>query len=217
MDPHEAAALARASMHNATVATLRTYPRLAPRPHLTLARVRDTGDGSPVVDLRPDACAVHDLLVRPFATVTVAPPGHPRVTLHGAAQRLPDLERPGLIAYRLRPGAIRLGDDEARVDVEAYVSGGPDPLHGQSAAVLDHLRGPGAADQLAACLRAHGHDARFAEPVVLDRHGITALAVGPGGVSTVRLPFPFPISDLSDLPGDLHVLLAPHRIDFRSP
>jgi len=169
MDAHEAAALARASMHQATVATLRTYPRLAHRPHLTLARVRDTGDGSPVVDLRPDACAVHDLLVRPFATVTVAPPGHPRVTLHGTAQRLPDLERPGLIAYGVPPGAIRLGDDETRVEVSMYVAEDPDPLHGESAAVLDHLRGPGAADQLAACLRAHGHDARFAEPLALDR------------------------------------------------
>jgi hypothetical protein len=94
------------------------------------------------------------------------------------------------------PGAVRLGDDETPVDIAAYVSGASPTLDRQSAALLDHLRRPDQADQLAACLRAHGHDAQFTDPVALDRHGITVLAVGVAGVSTVRLPFPSRINRL---------------------
>lgn len=210
MDPEQAAALACTSLRRATVATLRTYPRLATRPHVTTVEVGLGGDGSAVVLLRPTSGAVQDMRVRPFASVTVAPAGCPRVVVSGAVDRLPERDHCGRVAFRVEPAAVRLGDDDTPVRVAALRSAAACRLGRESEAVLGHLRRPGQAELLAACLRAHGHDAQFAEAVALDAYGLTVLAVGLAGVTTVRLPFPCPITDLADLPTDLRVLLA-HR------
>jgi hypothetical protein len=207
-EPHDAAALARASLRCASVAALTTYPRLAARPHLTTVAVTAGEDGSAVVLLRPGAPAAQQLLARPFATVTVAPAGCERVTLHGAVQRLAGKDQAGRLAFRVEAGAVRLGDDEIPVATTAYASANPDPFGRDASAVVAHLRHPHHAGQLTACLRALGHDAQFAEAVALDRRGMTVLAVGLDGVTLVYLDFPAPIAKLTDLPPDLHVLLT---------
>jgi hypothetical protein len=209
MEPREAAALARTSVSCASVAALTTYPRSASdRPHLTNVTVSACDDGSVVVLLRAGSLAAQHLLQRPFATVRVAPPGCERVTLHGGAQRLPGKDDSGRLAFRVEAGAVRIGErGETTVETTAYGSTGPDPLGREAGAVLAHLRLPCHAEQLAACLRAHGHDAEFAEATRLDRHGITVLAVGQDGVSHVHLPFPEPVSRLEELPPGLSVVL----------
>ncbi len=210
VQPHNAAALARASLQCASVATLTTYPRLATRPHLTTVAVTTDEDGSALVLLRPGALATQHLLTRPFATVTVAPAGCERVRLHGAVQRLAGNDRTGRLAFRIEPGAVRLGDEELPVATAAYRNATPDPFSADASAVVAHLRHPHHAEQLTACLRALGHDVQFAEAVGLDRRGITVLAVGLDGATLVHLDFPAPINRLADLPPDLHVVLTCH-------
>lgn len=207
-DPAEAAALARTSLGCASVAALTTYPRLAARPHLTTVAVIAGEDGSAVVLLRAGAPAAQHLLARPFATVTVAPAGCERVTLHGAVQRLAGKDQAGLLAFQVEAGAVRLGDDEIPIATSAYANASPGPFGRDASAVVAHLRHPHHAEQLTACLRALGHDAQFAEAVALDRRGMTVLAVDLDGVTLVRLEFPTPITSLTDLPPDLRVLLT---------
>ncbi len=209
MDPHEAAVSARTSLACASVAALSTYPRSAlARPHLTSVAVRAGGDGRAVVLLRPDRLAVRQLLARPFGTVHVAPHGCERVTLHGGAQRLSGTDHMGRLRFRIEAGAVRLGDrGETIVETAAYARALPDPVRRDASAVLTHLRRPHHAEQLAACLRAAGHDASFAEAVRLDRHGLTAVAVGRDGVSEVRLAFPRPVTRLEELPPELKLVL----------
>lgn len=209
MDPYEAAVSARTALACASVAALTTYPRNAPaRTHLTNVAVRAQADGSAVVLLRPDCLAVQQLLARPFGTVHVAPRGCERVTLHGGAQRLSGTDHLGRLRFRIEAGAVRLGDrGQTIVEAAAYASAVPDPVGRDASAVLAHLRRPHHAEQLAACLRAAGHDACFAEAVRLDRHGLTALAVGLDGVSEVHLAFPGPVTRLEELPPGLRLVL----------
>ncbi len=209
-DSHDDAALARTSLECASVAALTTYPRLAARPHLTSVAVRAGEGGSAVVLLRPGAPAAQHLLARPFATVTVAPTGCQRVTLHGAVQRLPGTDDVGWLAFRVEAGAVRLGDDEMPIAIREYANARADLFARDATAVVSHLRQPHHAEQLAACLRALGHDAQFADPVALNPKGMTVLAVGLNGVTLVQLNFPAPITKLADLPPDLQVLLTCH-------
>jgi hypothetical protein len=207
-EPHDAAALARASLRCASVAALTTYPRLAARPHFTTVAVTAGEDGSAVVLLRPEAPAAQHLLARPFATVTVAPAGCERVTLHGAVQRLAGKDQAGRLAFRLEAGAVRLGDSGIPVATTAYASANPNQFGRAASAVVAHVHHPHHAEQLTACLRAQGHDAQFAEAVALDHQGMTVVAVGLDGVTLVHLDFPAPITKLADLPPDLDVLLT---------
>ena len=212
-DPHETAALARTSLHCASLATLTTYPRLTSRSHVTTVAVSAGDDGSAVVLLRQGAPAAQHLLARPFATVTVAPAGCQRMTLHGVVQRLASKDEAGRLAFRVQAGAVRLGHDETPVATVTYINASPDPFGRDASTVLAHLRSRHHAEQLAACLRALGHDTQFAEPVALDRQGLTVLAVSDSGVALVPLAFPAAITKLADLPPDLHVLLTCHCRD----
>ena len=182
---------ARAALAQARVAALTTYPRRAPaRPHLTSVAVACLADGEPVVRVAPGSLAAAHLLARPLASVRVCPPGGDVVTVHGAARRLPGRDGAGHLLFQVEVGAIRLGD-------------GAPALAGDA---LDHLRAEHA-DDLAACLRARGHDALWVEPLSLERTGLTVLSVGPDGVETVLLAFPTAVDRLDQLPQGLRCLL----------
>lgn len=205
----EPAELARTSLARARIAALLTYPRSAPRPHLTSVTVGCDRAGRPVVRVYAGSPAAARLLARPLATVRVAPVGGNTVTVHGAAHRLRGTGDDGRLTYGVEVGAVLLGaGTPARVEVEAYLAAEPDPLRHEAPAVLAHLR-DAHAGQLTACLRALGHDAQWAEPSALDRHGLTVVAVGLEGVATIRLSFPEPVRRLQDLrPGLGTVLLC---------
>lgn len=205
----EPAELARTSVARARVATLLTYLRLAPtRPHLTCVTVSCDGDGRPVVLVAPGSAALVHLLARPLASVRVAPDGGETVTVHGAVQRLRSAES-GRLAFRVEVGAVLLGAVRpVTVEADAYRAAEPDPLLHEAPGVLAHLR-EAHTEELAACLRALGHDAQWVEPTALDRHGLTVLAVGLEGLATIRLAFPEPVRRLQDLrPGLGAVLLC---------
>ncbi len=83
---------------------------------------------------------------------------------------------------------------------------GTDHVRAQAPALLEHLN-LGHRPELAACLRSHGVDAETAEASALDRHGLTAVGVGPSGVSQVRLSFPAPVTRLEELGAGLCAVL----------
>ena len=203
------AELARTAVADARVGTLSTYPRSAPhRPHVTTVHVAGQDDGSILAWLLPGSPAAQMLLVRPLATLRVAPVGYEPVTLHGEARRERGGDDGALQAFRVSVGAVRLGPTGCPVDSVDYVSAVPDAVRQQAPELLDHLN-RGHAGALAACLRARGHDAETAEASGLDRRGLTAVAVGPSGVSRVRLDFPAPVRSLDELgPGPCSVLLC---------
>lgn len=205
MDPHEAALLARRSVDRARTGTLVTYPRQAvDRAQVTNVAVRSCANGEVVIVLRPGSPAIEHLLKQRFATVKVAPLGCKQVTLHGNVQQLPGHDAAGRLRFQLEAQVVRLGERcETCVDVTEYASAHLDPLVRDLHTVLTHLRRRHHAEQLAACLRARGHDVQFAEPLALQSEGLTVLA----GVRRVHLPFPSPITTLHELPPSLLVLL----------
>ena len=199
---------ARTSVARARVAALTTYPRHAPeRPVLTSVTIACGSQGCPVVLVEAGSEAAGHLLARPLATVRVSPVGGDTVTLHGAARRLAGRDPEGRLRFQVDVGAVRLGDGvPVPVDPADYRAAACDPLADEVAGVLAHLR-LAHAEQLTACVRACGHDAQWTEPVDLDQHGLTVLAVGVHGVDTVRLPFPRAVPRLEALPPGLRCLL----------
>ena len=196
-----AAERARAAVARARVAALTTYPRHATaRPCLTSVAVECGTGGRPIVRVEPGSLAAAHLLALPLASVRVCPPGEDAVTVHGAARRLPGYDPHGRLVFEVKLGAVRLGDG-APVDLDAYRS-----ALTFTGDALDHLRAEHA-DDLAACLRARGHDALWAEATSLDRTGLTVLAVGIKGVQSVLLAFPTPVDRLEQLPQGLRCLL----------
>jgi hypothetical protein len=202
------AELARTAVHAARFGSLSTYPRLAPhRPHTTTVHVAGQDDGSLLAYLLPRAPGALMLLQRPLATVRVAPAGLHAVTVHGRARRRPDADTEQLYAFQVSVGAVRIGDaTNLPVDTARYAQAQPDHVRAQAPALLEHLN-LGHRPELAACLRSHGVDAETAEATALDRHGLTAVGVGPSGVSQVSLSFPAPVTRLEELGAGLCAVL----------
>jgi hypothetical protein len=155
------------------------------------------------------------LLVRPLATVRIAPAGLETVTVHGQAHRRPDADTDRLHAFQVSAGAVRIGDGfEHPIDTAQYADATPDLVRAGSQPLLEHLNARHSTE-LATCLRARGHDAETAEATTLDRTGLTAVSLGPSGVDRIRLSFPAPVAQLEELgPGLCAVLLCrcqPHR------
>jgi hypothetical protein len=207
IDVSELAALARSSLQHATVAVLSTYPcSTAARPHLSQVAVQAGGDGNPVLRLLPDSLAVVQLTAWPMATIHVAPPGCEPLTLHGQVHRLPGSDDAGRLTFILEPAVVHLRTPADVVDPSQYARSGCDAVANQAPRVLAHLR-QRHVHQLLSCLHAQGVHAQFAEPVHLDRHGLTVLAVCEDGVSEVSMPFPRPVSRLEELPPGLSLML----------
>ena len=199
---------ARTSVDRARVGLLTTYARSPSSTASTSVRVSARSDGSVEVRLAPTALGVRQLLARPVATLQVAPLWCEPVRLHGAARRLTGTSDRGELVFHLTVAAVRVGSPPALLDEASYAAAAPDPLRHDAPAVLSHLNAAHAG-ALSACLRAGGSPADFAHATRLDAGGLTAVAVGPDGVDTVRLRFPAPITDLRDLPPSLAWVLDP--------
>lgn len=200
---------ARTSMACARVATLTSYARQPDGRTTTTVGVSARSDGSVEVALALTSVAFRQLLARPLASLRVAPVGCQPVTLHGAARRVPGLDRSGRVVFHIAAGAVRVGAEGTPVDADSYAAARPDPLRDDASAVLNHLNA-GHQDELTACLRACGHETGFAYAAGLDAAGLTVLVVAATGVTPVRLTFPAPVSRLSELPAGLAAVLAPH-------
>lgn len=175
-------------------------------PNRTTVALGDEDEDSLVICLPPASLAAGQLLARPMATVQVAPPGCETVTLQGAGHCLAPSEE-GLLRYRVEVAAVRLGErTRFAVPVEEFWAAHPDPLRDDAPAVLRHLA-QHHGDDLAACLRARGHDAVWAEPRGLDCRGMDVVALAADGVELVRLSFPGRVARLEELPAGLAVPL----------
>jgi hypothetical protein len=197
--------LARARI--ATLTTFRAHPPL--RCATTLVTVSVDDAGRPVVVLARDNPAVDQLLLRPLATLRVAPDGKGPLVLHGAARRAPDHDHPsGQLAFRLEVGALRLLDGTGPVDPVSYTVAAPDPLRSEAPQVLRHLE-KGHASELLACVRAHvDPHAEWVVPTDLDRYGLEVTVLDGGGVTRHRMAFPEPVDGLGQLQTGLRTLLT---------
>ncbi|MFY1624095.1 DUF2470 domain-containing protein [Micromonospora sp. WMMD735] len=95
-----------------------------------------------------------------------------------------------------------------RVDPGDYAAAEPDPLHADEAALLADLadhHGPQVTAYLRRRLGLTGGEPRV---VRLDRYGLVVALGGPGDRRRARLPFPQPVTDLSELSRALHPLLC---------
>jgi hypothetical protein len=192
------AEIARTVIASAGAGCLTTYPRTpAARPQHTQVALEPDVEGLPTLQLDPRSPAVRHLLSRPVATLRVAPAGRPAVRVHVGVQRLP--ANHGSCRYRVEVLAVRLAMPHWQaVPVAQYHAAVPDPLRHDAPEVLRHLASHHGSE-LTACLRALGHDTRWAEPRALDRRGLDVLSVDDDGVQLVRLPFPEPVNSLRDL------------------
>lgn len=198
---------ARTALASARVGSLLTYPRGSCVPPISTTVVLEGSEGGGlVIRVPPASLAAAQLRVRPLATVQVAPPGCETVTVQGIGHHLaPSGE--GLLRYRVAVAAVRIGErPRAAVPVEEFWAARPDPLRDEAPAVLRHLA-QWHGEELAACLRARGHDAIWAEPRALDCRGMDVIGLGLDGVELVRLAFPQRVARLEELPAGLAVPL----------
>ena len=208
MRTHLDALRARTSVAAARVGLLTTYARHPAGQTSMTVSVLPQADGGVHVEVGREARGAHQLLARPVATLDLAPVGHDPVLLHGAVRRLPGVGPGGTLVFHLDVAAVRVGAPAVAVDENAYARATPEPLAADAPAVLAHVNDLHA-DGLAACLRALGHEVGFAQATALDSDGLTVAAVTSSSVATVRLPFPRPVTALSQLPVSLSLLLAP--------
>jgi hypothetical protein len=208
MQLDEMAVRARTAVACARVGWLTTYARHPSSQYTTCVKVRPRPDGTVEVQLGRNALGARQLLARPVATLEISPVGCEPVLLHGAARRLPGLTDNGALLFHLDVAVARVGARAVPLDERSYFAAAPDPLAHEAPAVLSHLNAAHA-DALAACLRAAGHQVGFARATALDSGGLTIAAVTAGGVESVRLRFPHPVTQLRQLPPSLSAALSP--------
>jgi Protein of unknown function (DUF2470) len=95
------------------------------------------------------------------------------------------------------------------VPLGEFKAADPDPLWRHAPQALSHLA-EAHADELLACVRAHGlPETEAVVPRSLDRYGLELAAIGADGIRTVRLPFPGgPLRSLQEVTDGLRVLLT---------
>jgi hypothetical protein len=190
---------ARTALAGASVATLVTSGRASRRVLATVA-VADRPDGRPTVWLETSSPVVRRLSRRPVATLMLAG-SSPVWSVRLAGALTPCYsDRPGQSAYRMALFAVMLvGSTRVPVPVAEFTAATPDPIRARAGELLDHLE-QAHADELLACAWAHGYDAESVLPRGLDRYGLELVALGKGGVSRFRLPFPDgPVADVADI------------------
>lgn len=199
---------ARTALAVAIAATLKTSGCRVPRT-LTLVSIQDQPDGRPLVHLDGASPTVRLLATVPVATVSIAAPAPFRaLDLTGPFQHIRS-DRDGCRAYRLSLLSARfIGSTSIPVSLGAFHAAEPDPLRLLAPAALNHLEAAHA-DELLACVRAHGYLADVVVPRGLDRYGVELALISAQGVRLVRLPFPGgPVENLEQVAAGLRLLLT---------
>ena len=152
-----------------------------------------TGDGRPLVRLERSSPTVRLLASCPVVTLSLPGPAPYRaVDLIGPLNPC-RAGRDGARSYRLSLLSARLvapSGQSVPIPLGEFQAAEPDPLRSCAAAALQHLE-TWHADDLLACVRAHGGDDVLAVvPRALDRYGIELASLGPDGVRRVRLRLP---------------------------
>ena len=191
---------ARTAVAQARVGTLvirgcRRTPRT-----MTVVGMHDRG-GMPEVGLEIASAAGQRAVHRPVVALYVTgPDGFAAVRLVGRLVTVDDGATTGSGRFRLTAAGVALVDPGVHpVPVADYLGAAPDPLRREAGRILAHLDAAHAED-LAACVRAHGHEALAVVPRGIDRYGIELAVIEEYGVSRVRLAFPGgPVSSIRDL------------------
>ncbi len=199
---------ARTALAGAGVASLVTRVH-RPAGALTIVAVTDQPDGCPIVWLEPRSPVVRGLARCSVATLFVSAPSPFRFLRLTGALGSCRSTRPTLRAYRMDVLSAHLvGAQELPLPLEEFLGAEPDPLRQQVDRILNHLEDTHA-DELLACVRAHGIDAVAVVPRGLDRYGIELAAICPDGISSVRLTFPdAPVDDLASVSPGLRLPLT---------
>ena len=203
---------ARTTAASAAAADLITYAPRPGGPSSVTVPVDADHRGRPLLSVGANSPAAARLLARPLATVILAAPACAPVVVHGGAHRVRGARRHRVLAFRLEVAGVRVilgGGKGTLVGPDEYEAAEPDPLRDAAPGVLAHLACAHPAE-LGACVRAHGlPGVEFVEPRCLDRHGLELLAVSERGATTIRLPFPAPVTHLTELsPGVAGPLLC---------
>ena len=205
------AELARTALADARAATLVTTGCPTPGT-LTVVPIEDQADGRPLVRLERSSPTVRLLASCPVVTLSLPGPAPYRaVDLIGPLNPC-RAGRDGARSYRLSLLSARLvapSGQSVAIPLGEFQAAEPDPLRSCAAAALQHLE-TWHADDLLACVRAHGGDDVLAVvPRALDRYGIELAALGADGVRRVRLDFPGgPVDNLDQVTTDLRILLT---------
>jgi hypothetical protein len=205
------AELARTALADASAATLVTAGCPTPGT-LTVVPIEDQPDGRPLVWLERSSPTVRLLVSCPVVTLSLPAPA-PYRALDLVGPLTPCRSRTdGARSYRLSLLSARLVascGQPVPIPVGEFEAAEPDPLRSCAAEALQHLEA-WHAEELLACVRAHGGDDVLAVvPRVLDRYGIELAALGPDGVRRVRLEFPGgPVDHLDQVTTDLRILLT---------
>lgn len=201
---------ARTVVANARWASLHTGCRRLP-PTLTVVDVECGDDGRPRIWLEGSAPAVAGLSSCQVASLTMSCPDSVWVLRLVGSFKAEPSDRSGFRAYKPTLLSARvIGPRQVTIPLAEFLHVDPDPLGGHAAVMVEHLRYAHAEDLLA-CVRAHGHVAEAVLPTGLDRYGIELAVLGEHGVNRIRLDFPNgPIRHLDQLNAGLHLPLVCH-------
>ena len=107
------------------------------------------------------------------------------------------------VFYRLTVESIRYVGGYGRmswVDAESYAAAEADPLAESAAGIIEHMNADHADAQVLYCRHLAGHpDTTSASMSAVDRYGFDMVAITPNGRHAVRLGFPEPCTDPSQV------------------
>jgi putative heme iron utilization protein len=119
------------------------------------------------------------------------------------------------VFYRLEVRSIRYVGGYGRmswVDAHDYADATPDPLVDAAAGIIEHMNADHAEAQVLFCRHLAGlPDTTSASMSAVDRYGFEMVAVGPTGRKAVRLGFPQPCSDGTEVRQALVSMVATAR------
>lgn len=172
---------------------------------------------TPLVELVTRAPGPVPMLVRAASLRPIEVPDRVRARVELRGHLEPLSSRQGTV--RLRGEVLTVDLDGTAVDPDAYAAAAVDPHVTREPGLLRKLLREHPASLARCCARCEPEllaTAAELAPCGLDRHGLTVWLSAPGWTREIRLPFPRPVDDPTDLSAALSTLLdtasaAPHH------